>query len=206
MKHFLICTLLAFCTLSAHTLLAQHHTERGAVLGGLGGALAGAALGEHDGDAAAGAVIGGALGLVTGAAIGSSMDQEAARVQAYRQQQFYQLSRAATIADVLTMTRNGLGDHVIITHIQQQGVGRRLEVSEVIYLHQQGVSDAVITAMQRAPLATQVSPPVQYRPPVIVQHRYVAPPVYYRPHDHYRSHLHHGHPRASVRWSFGIGH
>ncbi len=203
-------TLLALSTLAAQPLLAQHHTERGAVLGGLGGALAGAAIGEHDGDAAAGAAIGGVLGLVTGAAIGNSMDHEAARVQAYQQQRAYQLSRAATTADVVTMTRSGLGDHVIINHIQQHGVQRRLEVSEVIQLHQQGVSDAVITAMQRAPLAARVAPPVaRYPSPVIVErHHHVAPPCYYRPppYGHYGHHRYPHHaPRTSVHWSFGVG-
>ena len=45
--------------------MAQYHTDRGAVLGGLGGALAGAAIGEHNDNAGAGALIGGATGLVS---------------------------------------------------------------------------------------------------------------------------------------------
>jgi Glycine zipper len=52
--------------------------------------------------------------------------------------------------DVVAMTRNGLSDATIIRHIQLNGVHRALSVSEVIQLHQDGVSEPVIHAMQAA--------------------------------------------------------
>ena len=48
--------------LSPMKAFGQGHTERGAVIGGLGGALAGAAIGKHNGETAGGALIGGAVG------------------------------------------------------------------------------------------------------------------------------------------------
>ena len=53
-----------------------------------------------------------------------------------------------TPEDVFTMVRSGLSDSTIITQIQVNGVSRSLGVSEVINLHQQGVSEAVLQAMQ----------------------------------------------------------
>ncbi len=203
------CAALVLCCLLTRPVLAQDHTGRGAVLGGVTGALAGAGIGEHNGDAAAGALIGGALGLVTGAAIGNSMDQDVARTRAYEQRRTYQMSRAATVADVVNMTHNRISDTVIINHILQNGVQRRLEVGDVISLHRQGVSEPVISAMQRAPLAAYSPPPaVRYQAPVVVErYRYVAPPSCYRPaHVHYRpSHHYHRHASPSLHWSIGVG-
>jgi Glycine zipper len=55
-----------------------------------------------------------------------------------------------TVDDVLTMSRSGLGDQVIINHIQANGVQRRLQVKDILFMHQQGVSEPVMTAMQAA--------------------------------------------------------
>jgi len=211
MKRHWMCALLLVFSLFGRSLLAQHHTERGAVLGGLGGALAGAGIGEHNGDAAAGALIGGALGLITGATIGDSMDRDAARAQAVRQQRLWELSRATSLSDVVTMTRNGVGDDVIINHIRQNGVQRRLEVADVISLHQRGVSEAVITAMQRARLATySPAPSPRYRPRTVVvqEHHYSSPPACYWPHHHvHRYHHHFQHPRSTrFHWGVAFGH
>lgn len=49
-------------------------TEKGAVIGGLGGAGLGAVIGNQSGNAAGGAAIGGVAGAVTGALIGSQME------------------------------------------------------------------------------------------------------------------------------------
>lgn len=183
MKLYVSIVALFLLALGPDSLMAQYHTDRGAVFGGLTGALAGAGIGEHNGEAGAGALIGGAVGLITGAVIGNSMDQmdqeAAARAQAFQQHQAWQLSRAVSISDVVTMSHSGLADDVVIDHITQNGIQRRLEVADVISLHRQGVSVAVISAMQRAPVGGPLPPP-RYQPPVIVQeHHYVSPPVHY---------------------------
>jgi hypothetical protein len=155
----------------------------------VGRRLAGAAIGKHNGETAAGALLGGAVGLIAGSAIGGAKDDDAARRQAMYQYQAQAAYRAITPQQVVTMTHSGVNPNVIITQIQQNGVSRRLEVSEVIWLHQQGVNEAVITVMQNAPIATAVVAPAPvYSAPVVVEeHYYHAPaPRYYRyPHHHH---------------------
>ncbi len=197
------------------TVLAQQNTERGAVLGGLTGALVGAGIGDHNDNAGAGALIGGAVGLITGAALGNTADEEEqARARALQQQHAYQMSYAVSTADVVMMTRNGVQPEIIINHINRNGVQRRLEVSDVISLHQQGVNEAVISAMQRAPLAASTSISTitpSYQTPVVVEHYYTAPPVrYWGPPPCYRPHPpvyhHHHHHRPGVSWGIVVGH
>ncbi len=185
--------------------LAQGYTEQGAVIGGLGGALAGAAIGKHNGETAAGALLGGAVGLIAGSAIGDAKDREANRQQAYYQQQAYVASRAVSPQQVVTMTQSGVDPQVIITQIRQNGVTYRLQVNDVIALHQQGVHEAVINAMQNAPLATaMVAPAPTYSRPVVVQehYHYAPPPVYYRTYHHHHGHYHRH--RSGSHWGISI--
>ncbi len=69
------------------------------------------------------------------------------------------------------MTRSGMSEPMIIEQIEIQGVQQQLTVSDVIRLHQLGVSEPVINAMQRmAVIATSpeaVTVPGQsYRIPI----------------------------------------
>jgi len=240
MKSRWLPAVLVVLILSSPAARGQNYTNRGATLGGLAGALTGAAIGKQNDETAAGALIGGALGLVTGATIGSNRDAEVARAQAYQHQfqghqfqghqfqghqfqgqqfqgqqfqgqhlqgqQFQgRMSRAVSTRDALIMTSSGLSDQLIVNHIHQNGVQRRLEVSDVIALHQQGVSEAVITALQRAPLAHAYRPSGS-RPIVVQEHHYVAPPNYFRP-PRYPHHRHHQyHPgRSGVSWGVRVG-
>ena len=53
------------------------HTGTGALLGGAGGALAGAAIGSHShGRAGPGALVGGAIGAIGGAIVGNELDRQ----------------------------------------------------------------------------------------------------------------------------------
>lgn len=203
-----ICAVAIASSWFASVAQAQSHADRGAVLGGVGGALAGAAIGKHNGETAGGALIGGAVGLLSGALIGNSMDAQESRQRYIEQQYIAQNARAVTISEVLNMTKNGVSDAVIINHINQQGVQQRLEVSDVILLHREGVSERVLTALQRARVGgspVYVAPTRVYTEPVIVHdYHYVRPaypvyvPRYYHPH-----HYHHGY-HHSPGMSFGI--
>jgi hypothetical protein len=211
MKIRIVMVLLPLMGLCPLTAFSQN-TERGAVIGGLGGALAGAAIGKHNGETAAGALIGGAVGLITGSAIGNAQDAAQARQQAYYQQQAIyqqqQVSRAVSPQDVVMLTQNGVDPQIIITQIHANGVSRRIEVSDVIALHQQGVCEPVINAMQNARIATVVVPaPVYSRPVVVQEHYYVSPPpVYYRTYPHYHHwHGHHHHHRGGSHIHVGVG-
>lgn len=196
---------------AATPVVAQENTQRGAILGGLSGALIGAAVGENNGEAAGGALIGSAIGLFSGAALGNSADQEQARWTAnQRYRQHVVRSQAVSMADVIQMTHAGVGQSVIANQIQQRGVQRRPQVPDVIHLHQQGVSETVITLMQQAPVGGTVAPPAPAPAvsPVIVERHYVPTRPYWRPYHYgppvYRRPYHH-HPRSGVHVGFSFG-
>lgn len=210
----LIGSVLALC-LTATATFAQEHARRGTVLGGVTGAIAGAAIGNENDEAGAGALIGGAIGAITGAVIGDSVDQDITRSQIVREQRLqFQLQtqrRAVSVLDVLAMKQNGLSDAVVINHIRENGVRERLEVSDVITLHRQGLSDTVITAMQQASPRTYVTQarPTYSAPVYVEQHHYVAPRVITYPQYTPRYHHHHYHhpprPSSSFGWSVRVG-
>ena len=60
------------------------------------------------------------------------------------------ISTTVTKQDVLTMINSGMSDAIVIRQLEINGMDRALSVAEVIALHQQGVSEEVITAMQLA--------------------------------------------------------
>jgi hypothetical protein len=170
----------------------------------------GGIVGHQNDETPEGIVIGGLVGAVAGGLMGKARDQQVNRERYYQNQiyqqqtQINQMSRpCVTVNDVITMSRNGLGEQVIINYLNANGVDRQLTVSEIISLHQQGVSENVIAAMQRAPVGgpvarTAVASPTYVTPApstVIVheQYRVVPPPttIIYRsgPPVH---HWHHG--------------
>lgn len=181
---------------------AQQNTQQGAVIGGVTGAVIGGLIGKQSHKTTGGALIGGAVGAVAGGVVGNAQDKELARrdqayqqaiyaqqQQIYYQQQVYQqqAQSGVTTGDIVSMTRSGVNDAVIMGQLQSRGVQRKLEVSDIISLHQQGVSDTVIAAMQAAPLAGQTvrpsySQPVYVQQPVVVRQAPVIvhqPPMYY---------------------------
>ncbi|TWT52739.1 hypothetical protein Pla22_03650 [Rubripirellula amarantea] len=217
---FGIC-LLAF-SVSAQTATAQYSSPppvnqtRGATLGGLAGAVAGGLIGDNNGEAGAGAAIGGVIGAVTGGILGNAADKEAAynqqrQIYAQQQQQAVVAQSSVSLNDVVSMSRSGLSENVIINQIQSRGVIAEPQVSDIIAMHQQGVSERVISAMQTAAVGrTQVARASQYTPPqqivipapVIVEERIVVP--YYPPQRVYYHHHHHrpAHPRGGVHIRF----
>lgn len=209
-----------FVSFVASPCYSQGRTTGGAAVGGAAGAIIGGIIGHQNDETPEGALIGGAVGAITGGLIGRAQDNQINQQRIYRDQAYYQGQQEAyaqqqTIAasgvsmnDVVNMSRSGISDSVIMSHLQSKGVQRRIEVSDIIALHQAGVSDTLIGVMQQAPLATQLAAPaarpqsvVVQQPNVIVQER----PVYYRPapvivheyyepyHGHYFHGGHHGH-------------
>ncbi len=216
---------LTLVSLLAPTCLAQSRTQNGATVGGVAGAVIGGIIGHQNDETPEGALIGGAVGAITGGLIGRAQDNDLQRQRYYQQQAYQQQQQQAYIQQqaiansgvamgvVINMSRSGISDSLIMTQLQSRGVQRRLEVSDIIALHQQGVSDTVITAFQSAPLATHLAAPrppvtqVYQQPSVIVQEQpviYRSPVViqeYYRPYPVHR-HYHHGHHGSSIRIGF----
>lgn len=198
MKKFMLATLLVAVT--AAQLSAQQYGRDGAVVGGTAGAIIGGIIGHQNDETPEGAIIGGVVGAVAGGLMGKAKDQQVQRERYYQnriydqqqQIQAYQ-QRAVRLNDVISMSQSGLGEGVIINHVQTNGMDRKLEVNDIIYLHQQGVSERIITAMQNAPLAgSRATPEPIYRtqrvveqPTVIIEERYgmypPPPPCYHYP-------------------------
>jgi uncharacterized protein YcfJ len=183
-------------------VVAQTNGQKGAVIGGTAGAVIGGVIGKQNDRTAKGAVIGGLAGAVAGGLLGNERDKEIQRQYDYHQAQeaqyAYQLSRAVSIADAISMSNSGISSQVIISQIRSNGVQQQIGVQEIILLHQNGVHESVIQEMQRArigsptPVAMTRSAPVyvQPQPTIIVE----PAPVYYHPVPVY-GYGYHYHPR-----------
>ncbi len=209
MTRFRITSMVAFLALLfAGGCRSPYYADQGALAGGLGGAGLGAIVGSATGHAGAGAAIGAAAGALTGGAVGGALDDIEARNRA---QIAAQMGRqpgpgAATINDIVAMTRSGVEEQLIVNHVANNGVARPLVANDIIYLQQNGVSPRVIAAMQQ-PRVVAVAPPpgavlVGAPPPVVVEQRYYGPhwgywgPGYYRPYD----------PGPHVAWGVSVSH
>jgi hypothetical protein len=182
---------------------SPYYADRGAGLGALAGAGAGAIIGDATGgNAASGALIGAGLGAVTGGVVGSGMDEMQARNRAEIAAQMGRQVQAgaATIDEVVAMSQSGVDPMLIQNYVRSSGMARPLASSDLIYLHNQGVSKDVIQVMQSPPMA---APTViaQGPPPVIVEEHYYGPPVWH-PHFGYRHcYPHHHGPHTSFGFS-----
>jgi outer membrane protein OmpA-like peptidoglycan-associated protein len=80
MKKFLAAFLIAFMSTAAFADVASERdkTKKGAIIGGVAGAIAGAVIHNNrgSGNAKRGAVIGGVVGAATGAIVGAMMDKQ----------------------------------------------------------------------------------------------------------------------------------
>lgn len=185
---------------------SPYHQDQLALMGAGTGALAGAAIGNATGSTAGGAIIGGLVGAAAGSAVGGHMDEVEARNQALFQQHLgRRLEGATTFDDVISMTRAGLSDQVIITHIRRHGVAQVPQAPDLIYLKNNGVQDSVINALQNPPVQMAVAPAPR---PVIVEEYHYAPPYcgpdpFWHHHHYHRRHYHRHHP-PGVHWGVTI--
>ncbi len=147
----------------------------GAILGGIFGTLLGAAAGRPLEGAAIGAASGAAIGGVTGAA-------EDRREQRYAQMSADAYAAAvqrgqAELTEIARMAQAGVGDALIIEHVQKSGAIWNLSGEQIIWLKQQGVSETVIQAMNYNGPVQYAQPgyPYYYRRPVVVVEQ--PPPV-----------------------------
>ena len=190
---------------------SPYYADKGALLGGLTGAGVGAAIGEAtNGKGAAGALVGSAVGAMTGTLIGEGLDEINAKNQAMIEERMGRaMVGAATIQDTVDMTQAGLSDDVIINYLRGNGLTGQLQANDLIYLKQEGVSDAVVRAMQELtnvaatmPVAVAPGP----TPMIVEEHYHSSPPWFYRPHPRWGYHYRHGRPRRNnVSWGFSFG-
>jgi len=189
-------------TLFAAGCQSPYHADRGALLGGLGGAGVGALVGHAVGNTGAGAAIGAGVGALSGAAIGAGMDEVEAKNRAMIEARLGRrvAAGAVTIDDAIAMSQARVDDELIVNHIRAHGMATSLQTRDLITLQQQGVSARVIKAMQEPPLPPRETVIVEQAPrPVIVEEYhygrpYWGPPYYY----HHR-------PRPAVGWGVSVG-
>jgi len=162
-----------------------NNTASGALIGGAMGAIAGAAIGgpRNGGE---GALIGAAAGAITGGVIGNSMDQaQAAQLRDQAPQTYVRVQQGQplTISDVKALAAANVSDDVIISQIRNSHTVFHLSTSDIIDLHNAGVSENVINFMINTPntIAVTTAPVVtttvitQAPPPQPVQTVVVAP-------------------------------
>ncbi len=125
-------------------------TGTGALTGGAIGAGSGALIGSASGHAGQGALIGAAVGLLAGGLVGHSMDQEEQsrlRVQAPQTYQRVEQGQPLGLADIKALAQAGVGDDVIISQIRNTHTVYHLSATDIIDLHNAGVSQRVLDFM-----------------------------------------------------------
>ena len=140
---------------------------QGAVIGGVGGAVAGAAIGGKD-NRLLGALIGGAAGAGGGYLVGANWDKisgkkkedaqkanERAERNPARAEDVEKVNTAdinsdgfVTLDEVVAMEKAGLSDSEMVRRLERTGQYFELTSDQEDYLHKRGVSDKVITAMR----------------------------------------------------------
>src|SRR5688572_10630506 len=117
------------------------YADKGAGVGALGGAGVGALVGNAVGNTAGGALIGAGVGAIGGAVVGSAIDdvqaQNRAEIAAQMGRQVQ--AGAATMEEVVAMSRSGVDPRLIQNYVRTSGMARPLTAQDVIYLSQNGV-------------------------------------------------------------------
>jgi outer membrane lipoprotein SlyB len=129
------------------------NTASGALMGGGIGAITGAAIGgpRHGG---AGALIGAAAGALAGGTLGHSMDlEQQQRLRAQAPQTYVRVDQGQPLstADIKALARAGVSDDVIISQIRNSHTIFHLSTSDIIDLHNSGVSERVVDFMINTP-------------------------------------------------------
>ena len=182
---------------------SPYYSDRMAAVGGLTGAGVGAIVGNKLGDTGAGTAIGAGIGALTGAVVGNSIDEIQAENRAAISAQLGRQIQpgAATIDEVVSMSKAGVDSRLITTYIQNSGLSRPLSAADVIHLHQQGVATNVIQALQSpAPRASQVRTAGLPRRPVVIEEHYYDEPCFAPSYHHYRR----SHHRPNVGWGISF--
>lgn len=176
---------LALLLLAGCGCSSMNNTEKDGLMGAGAGAATGAVLTRGN---PVGAVIGGLFGGLVGASIGSDQDRRDNRDKAIAQAQANQAAYAAanqmSLQSIIQMSQGGVSDAIIIRQMDTTGSVFNLTPLDIQTLHDQRVSDQVISAMQarRYPRGVVVAPgPVYAGPPpgtvVIVEQPPPPPPI-----------------------------
>ena len=132
---------------------SPNNTGSGALIGGVFGALTGAAIGGQ-GHGGPDALIGAAVGAMAGGLIGNAADREQeARLRAQAPQTYARIDQGTPlgIADVKALAKAGVSEDVMINQIHTSRTIFHLSAADIIDLRDAGVTDKVINYMIDTP-------------------------------------------------------
>jgi hypothetical protein len=150
---------------------SMNNTEGGALAGGALGAGTGAVVGGATGHPGVGAAIGAGVGALTGGLIGHGIDESEKKQEAQiAAANAAAAARALQLTDIVALAQQHVSDDIIIGQIRTTGSIYQLTAQQIIWLREQGVSEAVIAEMQatanRLPYRVYTERPVVvYEPP-----------------------------------------
>jgi outer membrane lipoprotein SlyB len=156
-----------------------NNTEKGVGAGGLIGAGTGALIGKATGHTGAGALIGAGIGAVSGGLVGNAVDESEKNKQAAIAAA-QQARGPLGVTDVVQLARQHISDNLIIEQIRVTGSVFHLSAQDIVWLKQNGVSDAVIYEMQvtaQRPMRRVYSSAPCYPPANVVVVEEAPPPV-----------------------------
>jgi outer membrane lipoprotein SlyB len=183
----------------------HNDTASGTFMGGALGAVTGAIVGGRK-DRGEGALIGAGVGAITGNLLGRAKDRADERQAAYGTAVAAQATQqaaamAVTNYDLVSMTRAGVSEDVMISTMRSRGAQLDLSPQGLISLKQSGVNDRVLLAAQElnhrpayvygpapAPVVTRVVPSSTV---IITRPRH----YWHGPYHHHFDHHHHHHSR-----------
>jgi len=171
------------CVVAVAGCQSPYYADRGAAAGGLAGAGVGALIGDAVGETAGGALIGAGVGALTGGAVGGALDDIRAENRAAIAAQMGRPvpQGAATVPEVVAMSRAGVDPRLIVNYVNSSGVAQPVSANDVIYMSQQGVPTDVIQSMQTPRVAQAPVYRAQSPQAVIVEEYHYGPPYYWGP-------------------------
>jgi len=132
---------------------SPNNTGSGALIGGVFGALTGAAIGGR-GHGGPDALIGAAVGAMAGGLIGNAADREQeTRLRAQSPQTYARIDQGTPlgIADVKALAKASVSEDVMINQIHNSRTVFHLSAADIIDLRDAGVTDKVINYMIDTP-------------------------------------------------------
>lgn len=180
----------------------HNDTAAGTVTGGALGAVTGAIIGGRK-NRGGGALIGAGVGALTGNVLGRAKDradeqQAATGAAIVANANAHASAQAITNYDLVSMTRAGVSDDIIVSTMQSRGARLDLSPQGLISLKQSGVSDRVLLSAQNmsgnrgyvpgSPTIVTEGPPPVFVAPAPRYYYYYGPRPY--PPYHARVHYH----------------
>ncbi|HXG10527.1 MAG TPA: glycine zipper domain-containing protein [Gemmataceae bacterium] len=127
---------------------SMSNTDKGVLAGGGIGAGTGALIGSATGNTGLGAAVGGVIGAVSGGLVGNAVDKAERKAEEARLAAASAAPGPLGMTDIVQMTHQHIDDGIIISQIRTTGSVYHLSAQDIMWLKQNGVSDAVIREMQ----------------------------------------------------------